>query len=109
MKSLPKLLILLALSCPLGSLAASAPALSAADPTSGIVEATLPNGLRVLVRPRHVASVVTTMMWHRVGSRDELPGATGLAHFLEHLMFRGTPKLPMGQMVSLTYQHGGPY
>jgi zinc protease len=72
-----------------------------------VVKQTLPNGLRVLVLPRHTAPVVTTMMWYRVGSKDELPGATGLAHFLEHLMFKGTQKLKKGEIDRITYQNGG--
>ncbi|MGV3720333.1 MAG: M16 family metallopeptidase, partial [Actinomycetota bacterium] len=75
--------------------------------TAGVVKRTLPNGLRVLVLPRRTAPVVTTMMWYRVGSKDELPGATGLAHFLEHLMFKGTKKLKKGEVDRLTYQNGG--
>jgi zinc protease len=46
-------------------------------------------------------------MWYRVGSRDELPGATGLAHFLEHLMFKGTQRLKKGEIDRITYQQGG--
>jgi len=75
--------------------------------TAGVVKRTLPNGLRVLVLPRRTAPVVTTMMWYRVGSKDELPGATGLAHFLEHLMFKGTKTLKKGEVDRLTYQNGG--
>jgi zinc protease len=75
--------------------------------TDGLVRTTLPNGLRVLVKPRHTAPVVTTMMWYRVGSRDEVPGATGIAHFLEHLMFKGTAKLKKGEVDRITYRSGG--
>ncbi len=76
-------------------------------PTVGVVKRTLPNGLRVLVLPRHTAPVVTTMLWYRVGSRDEVPGSTGIAHFLEHLLFKGTRKLPKGEIDRLTFRHGG--
>ena len=57
---------------------------------------TLPNGLEVVVIPDHRAPVVTHMLWYRVGSADETPGKSGLAHFLEHLMFKGTTKHPTG-------------
>src|SRR5207237_211843 len=67
----------------------------------------LPNGLVVLVQERHTAPVVTTMIWYKVGSRDEIPGSTGLAHFLEHLMFKGTRRIGKGMVDRLTYQNGG--
>ena len=57
----------------------------------------LPNGLEVVVIPDHRAPVVTHMVWYRVGSADETPGKSGLAHFLEHLMFKGTAKNPAGR------------
>ena len=55
---------------------------------------TLSNGLQVVVVPDHRAPVVTHMIWYKVGSADETPGKSGLAHFLEHLMFKGTEKNP---------------
>jgi zinc protease len=55
---------------------------------------TLSNGLEVVVVPDHRAPVVTHMIWYRVGSADETPGKSGLAHFLEHLMFKGTTDNP---------------
>ena len=51
---------------------------------------TLGNGMQVLVIPDHRTPVVTQMIWYKVGSADETPGKSGLAHFLEHLMFKGT-------------------
>ncbi len=54
-------------------------------------EDTLPNGLRVFLLPDRKAPVVSFQVWYRVGSRDEIPGKTGLAHLLEHMMFKGTP------------------
>ena len=50
----------------------------------------LANGMEVVVIPNHRAPVVTHMVWYRVGSADEVSGKSGLAHFLEHLMFKGT-------------------
>ncbi|MBV1697913.1 MAG: insulinase family protein [Hyphomicrobiales bacterium] len=55
---------------------------------------TLPNGLEVVVIPDHRAPVVTHMIWYKVGAADETPGKSGLAHFLEHLMFKGTARNP---------------
>ena len=55
---------------------------------------TLANGLEVVVIPDHRAPVVTHMIWYKVGAADETPGKSGLAHFLEHLMFKGTAKNP---------------
>jgi zinc protease len=59
-----------------------------------VVDFTLGNGLEVVVIPDHRAPVVTHMIWYKVGSADETPGKSGLAHFLEHLMFKGTEKNP---------------
>src|SRR5262245_55586451 len=59
---------------------------------------TLPNGLQVLVIQDHRTPVVTQMVWYKVGSADETPGKSGLAHFLEHLMFKGTAKHPAGEV-----------
>ncbi len=55
---------------------------------------TLWNGLEVVVVPDHRAPVATHMIWYKVGAADETPGKSGLAHFLEHLMFKGTAKNP---------------
>jgi zinc protease len=55
---------------------------------------TLANGLEVVVVPDHRAPVVTHMIWYKIGAADETPGKSGLAHFLEHLMFKGTEKNP---------------
>ncbi|MFQ5954179.1 MAG: M16 family metallopeptidase, partial [Kiloniellales bacterium] len=50
---------------------------------------TLDNGMRVVVIPNHRAPVVSHMVWYKVGAADEPPGKSGVAHFLEHLMFKG--------------------
>lgn len=52
------------------------------------------NGMQVVLIPDHRAPVITHMLWYRVGSADEPPGQSGLAHFFEHLMFKGTPNHP---------------
>ncbi len=58
---------------------------------------TLDNGLTVVVVPDHRAPVVTQMVWYKVGAADEMRGHTGIAHFLEHLMFKGTALHPAGE------------
>ncbi len=56
-----------------------------------VLDATLDNGLRVLLEEDHRSPVANFQVWYRVGSRDERVGATGLSHYLEHMMFKGTP------------------
>ncbi|MCF8477405.1 MAG: insulinase family protein [Pseudolabrys sp.] len=68
---------------------------------------TLPNGLQLVVIPDHRAPVVTHMIWYKVGAADETPGKSGLAHFLEHLMFKGTAKHPAGLFSTVVARLGG--
>src|ERR1700723_2993940 len=68
---------------------------------------TLGNGLKVVVIPDHRTPVVTQMIWDKVGSADETPGKSGLAHFLEHLMFKGTSKHPAGEFSQTVLRVGG--
>jgi zinc protease len=68
---------------------------------------TLGNGLQVVVIPDHRTPVVTQMIWYKVGSADETPGKSGLAHFLEHLMFKGTSKHPAGEFSQTVLRIGG--
>jgi zinc protease len=63
---------------------------------ANVADFTLANGLELVVIPDHRAPVVTHMIWYKVGAADETPGKSGLAHFLEHLMFKGTAKNPTG-------------
>lgn len=67
----------------------------------------LQNGMQVLVLPDRRAPVVTQMLWFRVGSDDDPPGLSGLAHFFEHMMFRGTKKYPQGQFSQIVARNGG--
>jgi zinc protease len=67
----------------------------------------LANGLEVVVIPDHRAPVVTHMIWYRVGSADEDAGKSGIAHFLEHLMFKGTEKNPGGRFSQILAAIGG--
>jgi zinc protease len=68
---------------------------------------TLDNGLEVVVVPDRRAPVVTHMVWYKVGAADETPGKSGLAHFLEHLMFKGTAKNPIGKFSQTVAFVGG--
>jgi len=68
---------------------------------------TLSNGMQVVVIPDHRAPVVTHMVYYKVGSADEPMGEAGIAHFLEHLMFKGTPKYPAGELDRLIRTNGG--
>src|SRR4030088_3292312 len=68
---------------------------------------TLGNGLQVVVIPDHRTPVVTQMIWYKVGSADETPGKSGLAHFLEHLMFKGTTRHPAGEFSQTVLKVGG--
>ena len=67
----------------------------------------LANGMEVVVIPNNRAPVVTHMVWYRVGSADEVSGKSGLAHFLEHLMFKGTSKRAPGEFDRLIDINGG--
>jgi zinc protease len=68
---------------------------------------TLANGLEVVVVPDRRAPVVTHMVWYKVGAADETPGKSGLAHFLEHLMFKGTVRNPIGKFSQTVAFVGG--
>ena len=63
---------------------------------SETLQQTLPNGLKVILRETHDAPVASFWVWYRVGSRNELPGLTGISHWVEHMQFKGTPSLAKG-------------
>jgi zinc protease len=75
--------------------------------TSSIFEAHLNNGLMVLLKPVRTAPVATFWVWYRVGSRNEVPGITGISHWVEHMMFKGTPTLGKGEIMHLINRNGG--
>ena len=68
---------------------------------------TLKNGMEVVVIPDRRAPVVTHMVWYKVGSADEPQGKSGIAHFLEHLLFKGTKKYPPGEFDRQVSRNGG--
>jgi len=69
--------------------------------------ATLANGLEVVAIPNPRAPIVAHMVWYKVGSADETPGKSGIAHFTEHLMFKGTPEVPPGEFSKIVARNGG--
>lgn len=81
---------------------AAAPALA-----EEVTSYTLDNGLQVVVIEDHRAPVVTQMVWYRIGASDESPGHSGIAHFLEHLMFQGTDDLKAGEFSATVEENGG--
>ena len=81
------------------------PSHASAQPT--ISEFKLDNGLQVVVIPDHRAPVVTHMVWYKVGAADEPKGVSGIAHFLEHLMFKSTDTIPLGEFSKIVARLGG--
>lgn len=75
----------------------------AADPTTF----TLDNGLEIVVLEDHRAAVVVQMVWYRAGAADEIRGRSGIAHYLEHLMFKGTDDLAPGEFSEVVAANGG--
>ena len=67
----------------------------------------LDNGMEVVVIEDHRAPVVVHMVWYRIGAADESPGHSGIAHFLEHLMFQGTKTIAPGELSKLVSAQGG--
>ncbi|WP_043743403.1 M16 family metallopeptidase [Paramagnetospirillum magneticum] len=68
---------------------------------------TLANGMQVVVISNHRVPIVSHMVWYKVGAADEEPGKSGLAHLLEHLMFKGTPSVPPGEFSKIVARNGG--
>ncbi len=68
---------------------------------------TLKNGMQVVTIPNHRAPVISHMVWYKVGAVDEVAGTSGLAHFFEHLMFKGTDKFPNGSYSLTVGKLGG--
>ncbi len=74
---------------------------------NNIQESTLSNGLKVVVQQDHRSPVLVSQVWYRAGSMDEVNGNTGVAHALEHMMFKGTKKVPAGQFSRIIAAAGG--
>jgi zinc protease len=74
---------------------------------AGVTDLTMDNGLRVIVKEDHRAPVAVSQLWYKAGSMDEYNGTTGVAHVLEHMMFKGTEKVPEGQFSKRIAAAGG--
>jgi zinc protease len=98
--------LLLATALVLAALAPASAQNDAAPKGAQTFQFALANGMQVLVIPDHRAPVATQMLWFRVGGVDDPPGISGLAHFFEHMMFRGTKKVP-GELFSQTIARNG--
>ena len=83
------------------------PALSTAQSERGVHVSTLSNGLTLVVKPDRRAPTAVHMLWVRVGSMDEVDGHSGVAHVLEHMLFKGTPTVPAGEFSRRVAALGG--
>ena len=99
--------LLFALTFVLAMFTATIDTLKASPALTGVREFKLDNGLQVIVVPDHRAPVVTHYVWYRVGSADEPAGVSGIAHFLEHLMFKSTDKIASGAFSKIIAKLGG--
>jgi zinc protease len=72
-----------------------------------IIQTTLKNGLTVMLKEIHTAPIISSWIWYRVGSRDEPTGKTGISHWTEHMMFKGTKKFPASVLDKLISRVGG--
>jgi zinc protease len=68
---------------------------------------TLENGLRVFLKEIHTAPIISSWIWYRVGSRDEVAGRTGVSHWVEHMQFKGTPQFPANILDKSISREGG--
>jgi zinc protease len=91
----------------IGMFSQSFETLQASQAGPRVSEFKLANGLQVVVVPDHRAPVVTHYVWYRVGAADEPPGVSGIAHFLEHLMFKSTGKIASGEFSRIVSRMGG--
>ena len=67
----------------------------------------LSNGLQVMLKEIHTAPIISNWIWYRVGSRDEVPGITGISHWVEHMQFKGTTQFPAGVLDKAVSRDGG--
>lgn len=75
--------------------------------SDSVFKTRLDNGLTVVLKEMHHAPVASFWVWYQVGSRNEKPGHTGIAHWVEHMMFKGTPQFPPGQLDRMVSREGG--
>jgi zinc protease len=74
---------------------------------AAVPQRTLANGMKIIVKEDHRSPVAVSMVWYRAGSMDEVSGTTGVAHMLEHMMFKGTQKVPVGEFSRTIARAGG--
>lgn len=74
---------------------------------NGVLKTQLENGLTIVLKEMHHAPVTSFWVWYNVGSRFERPGHTGIAHWVEHMMFKGTPQFPSGVLDRIVSREGG--
>ncbi len=72
-----------------------------------LLKTKLDNGLTVLLRESHTAPVTGFWVWYRVGSRNEHPGITGISHWVEHMLFKGTSRWPREKLDQAVAREGG--
>jgi zinc protease len=75
--------------------------------SDSVTRCQLPNGLIVLLKEIHTAPIVSQWIWYRAGSRDETPGRTGVSHWCEHMLFKGTAQFRAGELDRLISRDGG--
>ena len=75
--------------------------------TETITQTTLSNGMQVLLKEIHTAPLISSWVWYRVGSRDEVNGRTGISHWVEHMQFKGTPQFPTNVLDKAISREGG--
>jgi zinc protease len=75
--------------------------------TDKILQTTLSNGLKVLLKEVHTAPIISSWLWYRVGSRDEVQGRTGVSHWVEHMQFKGTEQFPANILDKAISREGG--
>jgi zinc protease len=72
-----------------------------------LIQTTLSNGLKVLLKEVHTAPIISSWLWYRVGSRDEVQGRTGVSHWVEHMQFKGTVQFPANILDKAISREGG--
>jgi zinc protease len=75
--------------------------------TDALTQTTLSNGLKVLLKEVHTAPIISSWLWYRVGSRDEIQGHTGVSHWVEHMQFKGTEQFPANMLDKAISRDGG--
>ena len=75
--------------------------------TDSLTQTTLSNGLKVLLKEVHTAPIISSWLWYRVGSRDEVQGRTGVSHWVEHMQFKGTEQFPANMLDKAISRDGG--